>query len=111
MLIRKDAKGHCYIEWTEAPRGCKRAWIQCKSDTRYLTVAPVQKPGAKWRDAIEFPILSPLSDEQILLAFVTSVSSITGCALQMPPQILAKVDPLGEKAKPGFVEAKVDPLG
>jgi hypothetical protein len=33
-------------------------------------------------NATDFPIFSSLSDEQILVAFVTSVSAITGCALK-----------------------------
>ncbi|MCW8346081.1 hypothetical protein MD535_08685 [Vibrio sp. ZSDZ65] len=33
-------------------------------------------------NATDFPIFSPLSDEQILIAFVTSVSAITGCELK-----------------------------
>ncbi len=90
MIIQRDTKGQPFIEWEQAPGGCKRAWIQRKADPnkdwagsgRYLNVVRVEALGAgPAGNATDFPIFSDLSDEQILEAFVTSVSAITGCRL------------------------------
>lgn len=93
MNIRRDSKGQAFIEWEQAPGGFKRAWIQRKTDPekdwagaldgRYLNVVRIERLGSgPAGNATDFPIFSPLSDEQILLAFVASVSAITGCKLQ-----------------------------
>lgn len=93
MEIKRDQKEQPYIEWEQAPGGYKRAWIQTKDvpseqnwadvpDGRYLNVVRIEKLGGGPKgNATDFPIFSNLSDEQILLAFVTSVSAITGCKL------------------------------
>lgn len=91
MNIERDTKGQPYIEWEQAQGGYKRAWIQKKADPakdwaksgRYLNVVRVEKPGVgPAGNATDFPIFSDLPDEQILIAFVTSVSAITGCPLR-----------------------------
>ena len=92
MEIQRDTKGQPFIEWEQAPGGFKRAWIQRKTDPekdwantpdgRYLNVVRVKNLGAgPAGNATDFPIFCSLSDEQILLAFVASVSAITGCPL------------------------------
>ncbi len=50
---------------------------------RYLNVVRIAEFRCRpsWQ-CYDFPIFSPLPDEQILVAFVTSVSAITGCALK-----------------------------
>jgi hypothetical protein len=93
LRIQLDSKGQKYIEWEQAPGGFKRAWIQRKSDTakdwagtperRYLNVVRIENSGGgPAGNATDFPIFSTLSDEQILQAFVASVSAITGCPLK-----------------------------
>ncbi|MCY9829484.1 MULTISPECIES: hypothetical protein [Vibrio] len=92
MQIKKDGKGQLYIEWQQAAGGYKRAWVQHREpdrdwantpEGRYLNVVRIAELGAgPAGNATDFPIFSPLSDEQILIAFVTSVSAITGCALK-----------------------------
>jgi hypothetical protein len=93
VQIQRDTKGQPFIEWQQAPGGFKRAWIQRKTDAekdwactpegRYLNVVRVEALGAgPAGNATDFPIFSSLSDEQILLAFVASVSAITGCQLR-----------------------------
>jgi hypothetical protein len=92
MKIRRDNKGQAFIEWTQAPGGFKRAWIQRKSDpekdwagtpdARYLNVVRIEALGAgPAGNATDFPVFSKLPDEQILEAFVASVCAITGCPL------------------------------
>jgi len=90
MNIKRDKKGQPYIEWEQAPGGYKRAWIQVKDDPdkdwagvgRYLNVVRIEALGeGPAGNATDFPIYSDLPDEQILEAFVTSVSAITGCKL------------------------------
>lgn len=90
--IQRDKMGQPFIEWEQAPRGYKRAWIQRKTDpdkdwastpeARYLNVVRIERLGAgPAGNPTDFPIFSTLGDEQILEAFVTSVSAITGCPL------------------------------
>ena len=92
MNIQRDTKGQPFIEWEQAPGGYKRAWIQRKAGSdkdwantpqgRYLNVVRIEQLGAgPAGNATDFPIFSNLSDEQILEAFVASVSAITGCRL------------------------------
>ena len=94
MKIQHDTKGQPYIEWRQGESGYKRAWIQKKPETdkdwagakdgRYLNVVRVERPGVgPAGNATDFPIFSDLPDEQILVAFVTAVSAITGCLLDM----------------------------
>lgn len=93
MQIQRDSKDQLFIEWRQAENGFKRAWIQYKpgtdkdwanaKDGRYLNVVRVERlGGGPAGNATDFPIFSSLSDEQILVAFVTAVSAITGCILE-----------------------------
>jgi hypothetical protein len=91
MQIKKDGKGQPYIDWKIGPGGYKRAWIQRRAadkdwaqapDRRYLNVVRVDElDKGPSGNATDFPIFSSLSDEQILNAFVQSVSAIVGCEL------------------------------
>lgn len=92
MQIQKDTLGQPFIEWQQGENGSKRAWIQDRSGTdrdwagagRYLNVVRIERLGVgPAGNATDFPIFSKLSDEQILEAFVTVVSAITGCRLDM----------------------------
>ena len=98
MKIEKDKKGQLMIEWEQAPGGYKRAWIQRKTDPdkdwakakegRYLNVVRIESLGSgPAGNATDFPIFSDLPDEQILIAFVTAVSAITGCSINLENQI------------------------
>src|SRR5579863_8370786 len=91
MQIKKDGQRQKYVEWSIGPSGYKRAWIQRRSphkdwaktpEARYLNVVRVEQlhkgPAG---NATDFPIFSALSDEQILFAFVATVSDVTGCSL------------------------------
>jgi len=92
MNIQRDTKDQPFVEWEQAPGGYKRAWIQRKTDAekdwantpdgRYLNVVRIERlGGGPAGNATDFPIFSNLPDEQILEAFVASVSAITGCRL------------------------------
>ena len=95
MEIKHDTKDQPYIEWAQGPNGFKRAWIQRKDpdseknwanvpDGRYLNVVRIENLGeGPAGNATDFPIFSALPDEQILMAFVTSVSAITGCQMEV----------------------------
>ena len=91
MQIKQDSRGQPYIEWAQGPNGFKRAWVQDRSGTdkdwadsgRYINVVRIERLGAgPAGNATDFPVFSPLPDEQLLIAFVTGVSAITGCALE-----------------------------
>jgi hypothetical protein len=98
MNIKKDGKGQPYLEWeigydaAQGRGGFKRAWIQHReadkdwaSTGRYLNVVRVDEyDKGPSGNATDFPIFSKLSDEQILIALVSSVCAITGCALTEP---------------------------
>lgn len=94
ILIHKDGNGQPYVEWDQGYGAYKRAWIRRTTDPdkdwagvgRYLNVARVEAPhtGPAGNPA-DFPIssnLKNLEDEQILIAFVTAVTSITGGVLE-----------------------------
>lgn len=92
LPIQRDTKNQPFIEWEQAPGGFKRAWIQRKTDPdkdwasapdgRYLNVVRIDKLGGGPKgNATDFPVFSDLTDEQILEAFVASVSAITGCRI------------------------------
>jgi hypothetical protein len=92
MKIQRDGKGQPFIEWSQGKNGFKRAWIQRKKGTerdwaetpegRYLNVVRIEAlGGGPAGNATDFPIFCDLPDEQILQAFVASVSAITGCRL------------------------------
>jgi hypothetical protein len=91
IRIQTDSKGQPYVEWPQAegPSGYKRAWIQRKTGEsdwaetgRYLNVVRIDRdrPGIGGNPT-DFPIFCDLPDEQILIAFVSSVCAITGCTL------------------------------
>ena len=93
MKIQHDTKGQPFIEWRQGMRGYKRAWVQRKTDSdkdwakakdgRYLNVVRVDAPGkGPGGNPTDFPIFSDLPDEQILVAFVSAVSAITGCEFE-----------------------------
>lgn len=122
MVIKKDSKGQPYIEWTPAPGGHKRAWIKRKNDRekdrastpsgRYLSVARIEALGAgPAGNPTDFPIFSNLPDEQILLAFVSAVSAITGCQLKVDPAGIARDDVAVEEEASADLFLKVDPAG
>ena len=92
MKIDLDQQGQPYIAWEQAPGGYKRAWIQHRAGSekdwantpsgRYLNVVRTKTLGSGPEgNATDFPVFSNLSDEQLLVAFVSSVSAITGCRL------------------------------
>lgn len=89
MKIDHDQQGQPYIAWEQAPGGFKRAWIQRRAGTdrdwahspegRYLNVVRTKELGSgPDGNATDFPVFSNLPDEQILVAFVASVSAMTG---------------------------------
>ena len=89
--IHKDTKDQPYVEWRQGGGGYKRAWIQRKTDPekdwagvgRYLNVVRVESPHVgPAGNATDFPVSSDLDDEQILVAFVTAVTSMTGGKLE-----------------------------
>lgn len=82
-----------FIEWQQINGAYKRAWIQRRkgdkdwADTgRYLNVVRCQEKGRIGGNATDFPIHNDLPDEEILLAFVRSVSAITGAKLIKPKE-------------------------
>jgi hypothetical protein len=93
VKIQRDTTGQPFIEWEQAPGGYKRAWIQRRADpardwaktpeARYLNVVRIEQLGrGPAGNATDFPVFCDLSDEQILEAFVVSISAITGCKLE-----------------------------
>ena len=92
--IRRDKLEQKYLEWEIGPGGFKRAWVQRRTGDkdwaktpggRYLNVVRVDEPDkGPSGNATDFPIFSSLPDEQILVAFVSSVCAITGCELKEP---------------------------
>ena len=89
--IHKDGNGQPYVEWSQGFGGYKRAWIRRPADPdkdwagtgRYLNVVRVEGPHkGPAGNSTDFPISSALDDEQILVAFVTAVTSITGSVLE-----------------------------
>lgn len=91
MEIKRDKLNQPLIEWEQAG-SFKRAWIQRRTEPdknwayspegRYLNVVRIEALGKGPAGiATDFPVFSTLSDEQILTAFVSAVSAITGCKL------------------------------
>ena len=89
--IHTDGNGQPYVEWSQGHGGYKRAWIRRPADPdkdwagvgRYLNVVRVEEPDTgPAGNSTDFPISSDLDDEQILVAFVTAVTSITGGVLE-----------------------------
>ena len=89
LEIRKDGNGSKYIQWDQESGGWKRASIQHRQGSdkdwagtgRYLLVARAGGPEEGSTQGPDFPIISSLSDEQILVSFVHTISAITGCSL------------------------------
>ena len=91
MKIEQDGKGQPYIEWEQSEGGYKRAWVIRREDGehrdwaktgRYLNVVRCNSRGHPGGNSTDFPVFnSPLSDEQLLRAFVHSVCAMTGCVL------------------------------
>jgi len=84
----KTANKQPYIEWQQVEGAYKRAWIQKREGDkdwagtgRYLNVVRCQEKGRVGGNPTDFPIYNDLPDEEILLAFVHSVSAITGAKL------------------------------
>jgi len=84
----KTGKEQPYIEWQQTEGVFKRAWIQRREGDkdwagtgRYLNVVRCQEKGRVGGNATDFPIWNDLSDEEILRAFVHSVSATTGAKL------------------------------
>jgi len=84
----KTANKQPYIEWQQVEGAYKRAWIQNREGDkdwagtgRYLNVVRCQEKGRVGGNPTDFPIHNDLPDEEILLAFVHSVSAITGARL------------------------------
>lgn len=87
LKISKDGNGSPYIGWAQPGGGFKRAWVQTRSDAgkdwagtgRYLLVVRCDESGRPAGNATDFPIYNQLPAEQVLLAFVHGVNSVTGC--------------------------------
>ena len=91
LVIGKDRSGQTMIQWLQSTHW-KRAWIQRKADLakdwagaeRYINVVRVED-GRPAGNPTDFPVFtSPLSDEELLIAFVTAICAMTGCRL--PPR-------------------------
>lgn len=95
MDFFRDTNGSLCVEWEQAPGLgiSRRAWVQHRSaddleknwarvpDGRYLNVGRLNDEGNLGGIPADFPIFSRLSDRQVLVAFVYSVSAITGTEL------------------------------
>ena len=65
--------------WVQHREGTDKDWA---GTGRYLNVVRIDEfDNGPSGNATDFPIFSKLSDEQILIAFVSSVCAITGTAL------------------------------
>jgi hypothetical protein len=81
-----DLNGSRYVEWDRGAGGWARAWIKHRpadkdwaGAERYLNAARIEQPGGGPRgNSLDYPIWNNLSDDDILRAFVTSVSAIVG---------------------------------
>lgn len=93
ISVHKDGNGQLYVKWSQGCGGYKRTWIRRPTDPekdwagvgRYLNVVRVKEPHRAGRPAgnsTDFPISSDLADEQILVAFVTAVTTIIGGTLK-----------------------------
>lgn len=89
MKFGTDGKGQTFIEWNRGradTNGWARAWISHRDGEkdwagtgRYLNATRIDAPGGgPSGTGPDFPIDSPLSDRDILRAYVVSVSAITG---------------------------------
>lgn len=101
MLLQRDKKGQLMIEWPQGDNGWKRAWIrkpEAEKDWagtgRYINVVRVDGPNiGTGGQSTDFPIFnSPLSEEQLLIAFVTTICAMTGCEFDLKASINAEQD-------------------
>lgn len=82
----RDNNGSRYVEWNRGAQGLARAWINERTgdkdwagSKRYLNAARVERPGGgPSGNSLDYPIWNDLSEDDILRAFVTSVSAICG---------------------------------
>ena len=95
MRFFRDTNNSLCVEWRQAPglEVSRRAWVQHRPiddaernwarvpDGRYLNVGRLNDAGNLGGIPADFPIFSTLSDGQVLMAFVHSISAITGNAL------------------------------
>lgn len=88
MIIKMDHKYQPYIQWSQAPGTDtgKRAWIQRRDSEgdwaktpggRYLNFARTNGENGGPSAPVDFPIFSELTDEQILIAFVSHIRGLT----------------------------------
>jgi len=88
ISIHKGGNGQLYVKWSQGCGGCKRRWIRRPTHLekdwagvgRYLNVVRVKEPHSSGLagNSTDFPISSDLGDQQILVAFVTAVTTIIG---------------------------------
>lgn len=82
----EDQNGSRFVEWDRGAGGRARAWIKRRTDEkdwagsgRYLNAARIEEPGGGPRgNGLDYPIWNNLPDDDILRAFVSSVSAIVG---------------------------------
>ena len=98
MRFFRDSNDSLCVEWEQVPGLgiSRRAWVQRRPasdleknwarvpDGRYLNVGRVNNAGNLGGIPADFPIFSRLSDRQILVTFVYSVSALTGNELPDP---------------------------
>jgi hypothetical protein len=81
-----DLNGSRYVEWDRGAGGWARAWISRRSEDkdwagakRYLNAARIDQPGGGPRgNGLDYPIWNDLPEDDVLRAFVVSVSAIVG---------------------------------
>jgi hypothetical protein len=94
MKFGTDGKGQVFVEWNRGAAGTNgwaRAWISRRDGEkdwagtgRYLNATRVDAPGGgPSGTGPDFPISSSLSDQEILRAYVVTVSAITGNSLDV----------------------------
>lgn len=91
MKVKRDGRDQPYIEWDQFGGAYKRAWIirrepgdgrDWAKTGRYLCVVRCNSPGHPGGNPTDFPVFeSALTDQQLLRAFVHSVSAMTGAPL------------------------------
>jgi len=91
MSIQHDGNGSPYLEWAQSSGEIKRAWVTTLAPDhaknwagtgRYLNVSRCNRGGHVGGTPVDFPIFNDLPDEQILWAFLYSVTAITSCPLR-----------------------------
>ena len=95
MDFFEDTNGSLCVRWEQANGHKKRAWIQHRpvddqeknwagtTDGRYINVVREDRvTGNPSGNPTDFPIFCAISDRQILMEFVLSLSAITGLELK-----------------------------